>query len=210
MKKLTAQLFASYSAALSQPPHFFSHSAFLQHSSFLSQSAHFSSVHFSLQQFSLQHFSSAHFASVHLVSQHLSSPHLVSQHSVFFSQHESVHSVFLLLQHEHEATTIIAAAIAKDIKILFIVNLFFKWLNKSTKSQIYKKVEEFASDVIRNYLSVQFIDLHRVDSAVIDLESDGSTYDMKALNAGRTRIYYKHIPAGIPHYFQDMRMSAYK
>ena len=108
MKKLTAQLFASYSAALSQPPHFFSHSAFLQHSSFLSQSAHFSSVHFSLQQlslqqFSLQHFSSAHFASVHLVSQHLSSPHLVSQHSVFFSQHEPVHSVFLLLQHEHEA-----------------------------------------------------------------------------------------------------------
>lgn len=88
-------------AVLSQPSQ---HSVFspqqaFSHSAFLSQSAHFSSVHFSWQ-------------------------HLSSQHSVFLSQHESVHSPFLLLQHEHEAAAIIAATTTIDINTFFIINRF--------------------------------------------------------------------------------------
>jgi primosomal protein N'' len=55
-------------------------------------------------------------------SAHFVESHLVSQHSVF-SQHASAASDFLQqLLHAHEAAANIAATIANDIKILFIVN----------------------------------------------------------------------------------------
>ena len=107
------------------------------------------------------------------------------------------------MQHEHEATTIIEAAIAKDIKILFIVNPL-KWLNKSTKSQIYKNFQSFANALIHNCSSVQFKDFHRMNLTILNLESYGGTDDMKALYTGGSRIYHKHIPAIIPHNLQDM------
>jgi hypothetical protein len=87
----------------------------LQHSAFFSQSA------------ALSH--SAHLAASHgaVASEHSAalsqSAHLLSQHSVFVS-HEPAHSVFLLLQHEHEAIANITATAAIEIKIFFITDYF--------------------------------------------------------------------------------------
>ena len=58
--------------------------------------------------------------------------------------------------------------------------------------------------------SVQFKDLHTVDPTLIYLEPEGSTYHMKSLYSGRSRIYRQHIPPVVAHHLQNVGMTADK
>ena len=51
---------------------------------------------------------------------------------------------------------------------------------------------------------VQFKNFHTVDPAVLDLEAEGCTDHMEALNAGSSGVDYQHITLWIAHNFQNM------
>lgn len=59
-------------------------------------------------------------------------------------------------------------------------------------------------------LSVKFKNLHAVYPAILQLESEGGTYHMEALDTGSTWIYRQHVPFVIAHHLEDVRMSAHE
>ena len=64
--------------------------------------------------------------------------------------------------------------------------------------------------MIMSWLAIQFKDFHAMDAPLIYTETQGSTHQMKALDSCSSGVYHQHIPLGITHNFQDMRMAADK
>ena len=59
-------------------------------------------------------------------------------------------------------------------------------------------------------LSVNLEDLHIMNPAFIDMETESSTHYVKTLDSCSSGIDDQHVPARIPNHLQDMRMTAYE
>lgn len=59
-------------------------------------------------------------------------------------------------------------------------------------------------------LSVKLEDLHIMNPAFIDMETESSTHYVKTLDSCSSGIDDQHVPARIPDHLQDMRMTAYE
>ena len=58
--------------------------------------------------------------------------------------------------------------------------------------------------------SVKFIDFHVRNLTFRELEAQGGADKMEALDAGSSGIYDQHVPLGIAHNLEDMRVAAYE
>lgn len=59
-------------------------------------------------------------------------------------------------------------------------------------------------------LSVKLEDLHIMNPAFIDMETESCPHDVKTLDSCSSGIDDQHVPARIPDHLQDMRMTAYE
>lgn len=130
---------------------------------------------------------------------------VVSQHSVHSVQ-SPAHSAFLeLLLHEQAAAANIAATTAIDITTFFIILI----INRVKQNTFWTKIETFHLNP-KKKLAIQFKNLHIIDSAGVQTETESRPDKMESLDPSSARIDYQHVALRIADDLKDMRMTTYE